>query len=58
MGFTPDVPIEYDAVDGSLLVAAEDVAGPARITIERIVLERLVKSPCPDKDSRSIANRN
>ena len=49
------LPLEYDAVDGSLVVMGECDSGRTSVTIERTVFERLAKGPCPTKDSCILA---
>jgi hypothetical protein len=49
------LPLEYDAVDGSLLVMGECDSGRTSVKIERTAFERLAKGPCPNKDSCILA---
>ena len=49
------LPLEYDAVDGSLLVMGESNSGRTSVKIERPVFERLAKGPCPNKDACILA---
>jgi hypothetical protein len=49
------LPLEYNAVDGSLLVMGESDTGRTSVKIEHNVLERLAKVPCPNKDDCILA---
>jgi hypothetical protein len=49
------LPLEYNTVDGSLLVMGESDSGRTSVKIEHNVFERLAKGPCPNKDSCILA---
>ena len=49
------LPLEYDTVDGSLLVMGECDAGRTSVKIERTVFARLAQRPCPNKDACILA---